>query len=72
MAPPQSVTPSLERITPSALASSLAITWKTQSPEVLAAISLQNNNATPSTEDLWTINSSNTVIEPTPLKPHGQ
>ncbi|KAG1895728.1 uncharacterized protein F5891DRAFT_984031 [Suillus fuscotomentosus] len=46
------------------------ITWETWSPEVLAAMSLQNDNASPSTEDPWTINSSNTVIEPTSLKSH--
>ncbi|KAG1904974.1 uncharacterized protein F5891DRAFT_976553 [Suillus fuscotomentosus] len=45
MAPPQSVTISLERITPSALASSSAITWETRFPEVLATISFQNDNA---------------------------
>ncbi|KAG1859464.1 hypothetical protein C8R48DRAFT_673997 [Suillus tomentosus] len=54
----QSVTPSLERITPSALASSSAITWETQFPEVLAAMSLQNDNASPSTEDSWTVDSN--------------
>ncbi|KAG1901573.1 uncharacterized protein F5891DRAFT_1187430 [Suillus fuscotomentosus] len=68
-APPKSITPPLERITPSALASCLAITWETWSPEVLTAISLQNNNVGPSTEDPWTVNSSDTIIKPTPPKP---
>jgi hypothetical protein len=68
-APPQSVTPPLERIAPSALASGSAITWETWSPEVLTVMSLQNDNAGPSTEDPWTVNSSDTVVEPTPPKP---
>ncbi|KAG1806152.1 hypothetical protein EV424DRAFT_1350850 [Suillus variegatus] len=54
-APPQSVTPLLERIAPFTLASSSAITWETWSPEVLAVMSSQNNNANPSTEDPWTL-----------------
>ncbi|KAG1721950.1 uncharacterized protein EDB91DRAFT_1088302 [Suillus paluster] len=68
----RSVTPPPEKTTPSALDPGSSVPWVTWSPEVLAAMSSQTENAGSATEDPWTFNASDAadaVVETTQPKP---